>query len=616
MLLHEVMMSLGEKYGDNVAVVDRYNNFTCTYKELEEYIKKFSMGLRTLGITKGEHMAQFSENSPRWLVADQGLISCGCVNAIRGSQAPIPELEYIYQHSDSICLITDSKKLIDHWSENEERLKPRFLIYIGADTIDKTVYRGKCPIYTFDEIIAKGEGVEYVPVEMTDDDVATIIYSSGTTGQPKGAMLTHANLYSQIRDVDKSMELKFEQNVLSVLPIWHAYERTAGYYMLFMGSKIFYTNPKNFKNDLKKNKIVHIVAVPRLWEAVYKGIIAEIQNKPAIVSAIIMGLIANGRCYAKCKRFLKNNYIYNETPNFIERIFATIEKGVRYPLFCLADKIFFTKLKKIIGFDTILTPISGGGALPPHIAEFYEAMDCAIIVGYGMTETSPILSVSRPYNNKIYSAGQPLINTEFLVVNPETFEPLKQGQKGLVLAKGPQVMKGYYKDEENTKKMLLPNGYINTGDLGWLCKDGSIVLSGRMKDIIVLSNGENIESEAIEEACLTSDCVDQIILTGQDQSALSALVVPNIENINKHYNASVLDINYLNGDKELKLKILKELQSNIKNRPNYRAFERLCNINFINECTVENGMMTQTLKIKKNIVCEKYKDKIENMYVN
>ena len=616
MLLHEVMLSLGEKYGSDIAAIDKYNNFTCTYKELEEYIKKFSMGLRTLGVKKGEHIAQFSENSPRWLIADQGLISCGCVNAIRGSQAPIPELEYIYTHSDSIGLITDSKKLIDHWSESEATLKPRFLIYIGSAELDKSVYRGKCPIYTFDEIIAKGEGVEYVPVDITEDDVATIIYSSGTTGQPKGAMLTHGNLYSQIRDVDRSLSLKYGQNVLSVLPIWHAYERTAGYFMFYMGSKIIYTNPKNFKNDLKKNKIVHIVAVPRLWEAVYKGIIAEIQNKPALVRNIVMALIENGRRYAKCRRFLKNNYIYNETPNFFERFFANIERCFRYPFFCLADKIFFTKLKQIIGFDTILTPISGGGALPPHIAEFYEAMGCALIVGYGMTETSPILSVSRPYNNKIYSAGQPLINTEFLVVNPETFEPLKQGEKGLVLAKGPQVMKGYYKDEENTKKMLLPNGYINTGDLGWLCKDGSIVLAGRMKDIIVLSNGENIESEAIEEACLISDCVDQIILTGQDQNALSALVVPNIENINKMYNSSIINIKELNTNKELKLKILKELQSNIKNRPNYRTFERLCDINFINECTVENGMMTQTLKIKKNIVCEKYKNEIQMMYAN
>ena len=158
MLLHEIFLSLPAEYDDCIALYDKYNKFTCTYKQLAVYVKAFSMGLRSLGLKKGEHVAQFSENSPRWFIADQGLISCGAVNAIRGSQAPVAELEYIYKHSDSVGLITDSKKILEYWCVNQDSLMPQFVIYIGCENIAISDYNFQCQFLRFDDVLAFLEG--------------------------------------------------------------------------------------------------------------------------------------------------------------------------------------------------------------------------------------------------------------------------------------------------------------------------------------------------------------------------------------------------------------------------------------------------------------------------
>ncbi len=614
LLLHELTEYTAKKYGSMDALYDKYSNYSCTYIELHESVKNLASGLKSIGLQRGDHVAQFSENSPRWMITDQGVISCGAANAIRGSMAPLSELEYIYEHSDSIALITDSTSVIKHFISVEDKYNIRFILYIGGEKIDKNDYRCKSSFYTFDEILELGKQIPYTPTECSADDVVTLIYSSGTTGKPKGIMLTHKNFVSQIETITASLKLPERQNVLSVLPIWHAYERTAGYYMLYLGSRVIYTTPKYFKNDLKSSKIVVIVAVPRLWEAVYDGVMQELSNKPKFTSWMMKSLLKASSKYTRAKRLLNNNDIYNETPNVFNKLAASLKVAGIFPIHVFADKLIYSKLKKLIGFDTMHTAISGGGALLPQVGDFYEAIGVPIQIGYGLTETSPILTVTRRENNKIYSAGEPLIGTEILIVDPETYAPLKQGEKGLVLAKGGQIMKGYYKNPEESAKVLLANGYIVTGDLGWLCKDGSLVLVGRLKDIIVLSNGENVEADAIEAACMNSDYVSQIVLTGQDKNALSALVVPNIEAVKQLAHNPNMDINKLNNEKEVKLKILKDLQNKIKNRPNYRCFERLANIHFIGECTVDNGLMTQTIKIKKHVVCERYQFAIDDMY--
>jgi long-chain acyl-CoA synthetase len=254
------------------------------------------------------------------------------------------------------------------------------------------------------------------------------------------------------------------------------------------------------------------------------------------------------------------------------------------------------------------------GCFSKHIDDFFLAVGIDIYVGLGLTETSPVVAVRVEERIKPIATDR-FTYDEFFIADPETYKPVKKGEKGVVLIKGPQVMKGYYKDEENSKKVLLPSGYFVSGDIGWMTDDDTLVLTGRAKDIIVLSNGENIEPDAIEQSCMTSPFVKQIVLAGQDKNALSALVVPNMEAI--HELAEKKNINSSNPLKspELKNEILKELRKRVENRETFRNHERLSNIEFVEEgFTPENGLMTLTAKIKKNEVYEKYRQTIESMY--
>ncbi|MBQ2645384.1 AMP-binding protein, partial [bacterium] len=272
------------------------------------------------------------------------------------------------------------------------------------------------------------------------------------------------------------------------------------------------------------------------------------------------------------------------------------------------------KIRDVLG-GNFIKGISGGGAMAKHIDDFFQAIGVDIYVGYGLTETAPVLAVRRIGDNRMYSTGHALPQTELLIVDMETMKPVQKGEKGVVLARGPQVMKGYYNDKEATQKVLLSNGFFITGDIGWFTDDNCLVLTGRAKDIIVLSNGENIEPDAIEASCMTSPFVKQIVLAGQDKNTLSALIVPDMEEIKNYAKQKGIDVSNIQESVELKKAVMNNLKEIMQNNKSFRAHERIANIAFVEEAfTPENGLMTMTAKIKKNAVYEKYNDLIEAMY--
>ena len=302
------------------------------------------------------------------------------------------------------------------------------------------------------------------------------------------------------------------------------------------------------------------------------------------------------------------------------RLYHKIARSFIKPLHILFTKTVYKKLKDAAGLNFRAT-ISGGGAITMKDELFYDAIGVNLRVGYGLTETSPVLTL-RGVNDKNYlgSAGKPILATDMKIVDPKTFEPLGIFNKGLVLVKGPQVMAGYYKDEEATKKVMLEDGWFNTGDLGWLTGDNNLVLVGRMKETIVLSNGENVEPVPIEEACLGSPYIDQIVLVGQDESSIGALVVPSQEALEKCELAAkniksgkTLTINNPN----LRDLIKHELNKYIKNKPNLKSFEAIKHFEVLKDgFTVDNGLMNNTAKIKRNNVFDKYKDIISKMFTD
>lgn len=265
--------------------------------------------------------------------------------------------------------------------------------------------------------------------------------------------------------------------------------------------------------------------------------------------------------------------------------------------------------------------ICGGGSLAQHLEDFFEMIGIEIRVGYGLTETSPVLSARRYWNNLREASGQPLSQTEFRIVDLDTRQALPTGKRGLVLTRGPQIMQGYYRDPEATTKAIDSDGWFDTGDIGWLADDGSIVLTGRAKDTIVLSNGENIEPQPIEDACLRSAFIDQIVLVGQDRKALGALIVPNLEALQAWGLAQSPPL--LIGEKEaiapdsliIYNLLRQELNREVRDRPGYRPQDEIAGFTLLPEpMTIENGLLTQTLKIRRNVVMDRYSEMIQGLF--
>ncbi len=603
-----------KKYADNVAIKDDYNQMRLTYKEAYEMIKKAATAFQTIGLKKYEHVAMFCENSAKWMICDQGIMKCGGANAVRSSAAPIDELKYIYEHSDCCALITDSKDLIlkmyDYLLENNAK----FIIYNGREDISDL--KLQTPLYTFDEFIRQAEGHEFTYVNINADDLATLVYSSGTTGKPKGVMLTNKNLTSQLFNIHPEIEVKPRWSSLNVLPIWHMYERTVEYYVVYSGGTLCYTNIRNFKKDLKKYKPDVMVAVPRIFEAIYENIMNEIKTKSELEKGIFFTLLNISKYYKKSLNIMENNHRDITNPSKFLRLRCMLSVTWLYPIYKSANKLIFSRIKKGMGGKFPMF-ISGGGAIAPYIEDFFNAMNVDILVGYGLTETSPILTVRRRERerNRLHTAGQPLPETEITIVDPDKLTLLPKGQKGLVLAKGPQIMKGYYKDKEATDKVLLKTGWFITGDIGWVSEDNFLTLTGRAKDIIVLSNGENIEPDVLEQTCCMSDYVKQIVLVGQDKSCLGALIKTEEDAVVKWAQENGVKEATAEQDPAFKKMLLKELNDRLASRPNYRAFERLGAIRFVKDgFTIENGLMTFTAKIRKNVVFEKYEKLINDMY--
>ncbi|MEO0935437.1 MAG: AMP-binding protein, partial [Cyanobacteria bacterium J06641_2] len=415
--------------------------------------------------------------------------------------------------------------------------------------------------------------------------------------------------------------------VLSILPTWHVFERTGEYLLLSMGCTQVYTNLRSIKNDLKKFKPHFMIGVPRIWESIYEGVQKQFREQPESKQKLINRFLGISGNYVKARRIAQNLDLENLNPPMGERITASIKEKTLSPLHALAGKVVYKKVREATG-GRIKLLISGGGALAKHIDDFYEIIGVDVAVGYGLTETSPVTHARRHWSNLRGSAGLPIPGTEVKIVDLETRKELPNGEKGLVLLKGPQVMQGYYKNPEATEKAIDKEGWFDSGDLGWLTPRQDIVLTGRAKDTIVLTNGENIEPLPIEDACLRSSYIDQIMLVGQDKKSIGALIVPNLEALEKWAEGQNLELcvkedNVTSSTSQkinLESKIIQdlfrqELTREVRNRPGYRPDDRVGPFQLILEpFSMENGMMTRTLKVRRHVVMEHYHDMIERMF--
>ncbi|MEQ9370255.1 MAG: long-chain fatty acid--CoA ligase [Coleofasciculus chthonoplastes F3-SA18-01] len=638
--LPEIWSIAAQRFGQIIALRDPHTQpeVILTYTQLVRQIQQLAAGLQTLfdnPVIKQEQesselpprIALIADNSPRWLIADQGIMTAGAANVVRSAQADPEELRYILEHSGSIALVVEDTKTLTKLRAHLDDLPIQFVILLSDED---SPAEENLKVLNFSEVMSLGSKTTLQPVQATRQTLATLMYTSGTTGKPKGVMLTHGNLLHQVTTFGIVLQPKPGDRVLSILPTWHVYERTVEYFLLSQGCTQIYTTIRHVKADLKAFKPIYMIGVPRLWESIYDGVQKQFREQPPNKQKLVFTLLDISQRYIKARRIAQGLDLNHLNPSPLERLSASIKASLLLPAHKLADKLIYQTVRAATG-GQIKTIISGGGSLAMHLENFFEIAGIEILVGYGLTETSPVTNVRRMERNLRRSSGLPMPGTQIRIVDPETRKPLPTGEQGLVLVKGPQVMQGYYKNPEATAKAIDSEGWFDTGDLGWVTPNHDLVLTGRAKDTIVLTNGENIEPQPIEDACLRSPYIEQIMLVGQDQRSLGALIVPNLDALQQWAAAENVTLNLPNSDtykdsesfrtgidlksKEVQNLFRQELNREVKNRPGYRPDDRIGQFALILEpFSIENGMMTQTLKIRRPVVTQRYRDIINGMF--
>jgi len=514
---------------------------TWTYRQAAEATHGIARFLIEKGVKKGDRVAIIGENSPRWFHTYAGAIAIGAVVVPRGEDIGDNELNYILDHSGSGVVFTGSAKTAKRIPE-------------GHEVIDLTADGFPAPLPLEDDTLDNWQKA----VEETD--LAVLLYTSGTTGSPKGVMLEHRNIAHNLRTVPPIVDIQAEGVWVSVLPSWHTFELTVELCAFACGCVTVYSSKRRIKEDLREHRPHYFASVPRLWETIYEGVVKAIEKKGGLAPKLF---------------------------RFATKGSAMVRKGnpLGYPGHWLGKALFYKKVTAALG-GRMLYSVSGGGYLPPHIDEFFKDTGLKLLIGYGLTETSPVIALRDPIENRLGTIGQPIAETEF-----------KVGPDGTFLVRGPQVMRGYYKEPELTKAVLSDDGWFDTGDLGRITPQNDLVFIGRRKETIVLSGGENVEPEPLEQAILQSPLIQQVMLVGQDRKNLAALVVANPDKNPTEEN------------------IAEELKARTGPRGGFRSFENVLRFKVLDEpFSPENGFLTATLKMRRNVIAERLADDVDELY--
>lgn len=560
--------------------------------ELKRAVEEFSMGLRALGIEKGERVAILSENRPEWAYTDLACLTAGAVDAPIYATLTPAQVLYILNDSEARAVVVSSPHQVRKVQEVRAQAKHlRHVILVEdvpADLAKDTI--------TFADVRARGrealakdpDAVRKRAAEVQPGDLATLIYTSGTTGDPKGVMLTHSNLVSNTLGSGLVTDTLGPQDVaLSFLPLCHVFERMSGHYlMLLKGCTIAYAESvEQVPANMAEVRPTVMSSVPRLYEKMFARVHEKVAGDPPLRQKIFRWAVSVGR-----ENF--RHFVEGTKPGLALRVKAA-----------LADKLVFSKIKARTGGRLRLF-VSGGAPLAREIAEFFGAAGLLILEGYGLTETSPVITVNRPDALKPGSVGQPIKDVE-----------VKIAPDGEILTRGPHVMKGYFKKPEATAEAIDRDGWFHTGDIGMLDERGFLTITDRKKDIIVTSGGKNIAPQPIENVLKTHKLIGEIVMIGNKRNFPAALVVPNFENLEKW--AKQKGLAYASREELIARPEVEGLyEETVKELTGHLAqFERIKKLALLpREFTLEAGELTPTLKVKRRVVEQKYKDVIDRMY--
>jgi len=595
---------------------------TTSYDDLFGLVKQFGAGLISLGILPSDKVFVLSDNRKEWLVSDLAILSIGAVNISRGGDSTPGEVEYIVNHSTPQLIIVENGEQLGKIKSLKDRRPQGDRIIIIDDTGlangNDWPLRYRLVLDMGNEVLAREQEVFETRLKhIQREDLAAIVYTSGTTGPPKGVMLTHGNILSNIDAAHEAIHIEYDDRLLSILPSWHMFERTVEYFGISRGANLVYTSPRTIKEDMVSENPTYVVGVPRIWEVFFTRISKTLKEQNALIKGMVDILLRLGRKYTLASRVLRDEELIfsKERPLRVacKKLGAFLLTTVLKPAYWLGDVLAFRKIRSATG-GCLKAAISGGGSFPPYLDDFFETVGITVINGYGLTETSPILTARTVDHNVRGTVGRPLVNTEVKVVDEEGDEvPL--GRQGVVLARGPQVMKGYYKDEEATRKVMKGEGWFDTGDLGRMAVTGDLALTGRAKDTIVLISGENVEPEPMETLLKESEYIENIIVVGQDRRCLGALIRPDLQALSQSLLEREIHSGNVLREPYVEYLIREEIRKKINEAKDFKPFERITKFKLVEEdWTRDNGLLTPTLKLKRNLLIERYRDFIEAMY--
>lgn len=548
--------------------------------ELIEASNKMSLGLLKLGIKPGDKVAVVtSSNRTEWNICDQGIGQIGGINVPLYPTISESDYEYILNHAEAkICIVSDAKLF-----EKVKNLKGRVGCLQEIYTFENVE-----GAHHYNEIMELGKDGDAAQIKaisdtITPDSLATLIYTSGTTGTPKGVMLSHHNIVSNVLTVRAELPLTEGQTVLSFLPLCHIFERMVIYTYLYAGANVYYTEIETLKEKLTTVRPYFFTTVPRLLEKVYEGIV----NKGLALTGI------------KKKLFfwaldMADKYEYDQKPTF---------------MFKIADKLIFSKWREGLG-GRIQGIVTGSAACPLKMARVFSAAGIPIREGYGLTETSPVLTFNR------FSEGGAMLGT---VGMPIKDVEIKIAEDGEIIAKGPCVMMGYYKDPEKTAEVLTGDGWFSTGDVGTFVTNNAgnkfLKITDRKKELLKTSGGKYVAPAPIESKFRENFYIEQIMVVGESKKFVSALIVPAFPVLEQYANEN--NIAFSSRDELIaNPKIQAKYQSIVDEfNPNFSHIEQIKKFKLLkSEWTPETGELTPTMKLKRKIINEKYSKEVESIY--
>jgi long-chain acyl-CoA synthetase len=562
-------------------------------KELHEQIRDASLGFGAIGIEAGDRVAVIAESRPEWLISDLGILAAGGVTVPIYPTLSAPQAKYILQDCGAKAAIVSTREQLEKIQTIRHELPSLGAVILldGWTTADSP------SILSFASVLERGHqrmtaewgaGREFRERTRRVDAnaLATIIYTSGTTGEPKGVMLTHANLVSNMKAGAVVLQLSQDDVALSFLPLSHGFERTVSYIYLFSGvTLVFAESLDTIARDIKAVRPMLMTGVPRVFEKLHTRIMEKGLAEAGIKAAIFRWAVGAGNARGQAE-------LRGRREGMIGRLRAA-----------LADRLVFAKIRENLG-DRVRYLVSGSAPLPAFIAEFFQGIGLPIIEGYGLTETSPILSVNPPDAPRVGTVGRVLPDVE-----------LRIAEDGEILARGPNIMLGYLNKPQATADVLR-DGWFHTGDIGTIDAEGYLRITDRKKDLLVTSGGKKIAPQPIEATLKRNPLVAEAVLLGDRRKFAAALIVPEfnaLERRLKELGRAPSSRAELPGRADV-LALYQEVVDGLNRE--LAQYERIKKIAILPvEFSIASGELTPTLKVKRKVIEERYREQIEALYL-